>query len=50
MGAPLPLPSNLAMGAEQAKLDADLFTLFFLGVPFIHYVHAYDPFVTSTIL
>jgi hypothetical protein len=50
MGAPLPLPSNLEMGAEQARLDANICTLFFLGVPFILYVHAYNPFVTSTIL
>jgi hypothetical protein len=33
--APLPLPSSLAMGAYQAKLDDDLRTSSSLGMPSI---------------
>jgi hypothetical protein len=44
VGAPLSLPHNLAMGAQQARLDADIRTSSFLGMPSIKIVHCYYPF------
>jgi hypothetical protein len=44
VGASLPQPGSLAMGAQQAKLDADLRTSFPLGTPYIQSVYDYYPF------
>jgi hypothetical protein len=38
VGVPLPVSGRLALGAEQAKLDADIRTLSALGAPSIHVV------------
>jgi hypothetical protein len=43
IGAHLPLPSNLALGAQQGKLDADLRTSTLLGTPSVQSVHDYYP-------
>jgi hypothetical protein len=39
VGAMLPLPCSLAMGAQQARLDANICTSSAVGMPFIHLVH-----------
>jgi hypothetical protein len=39
IGARLPLPGNLALGAEQGKLDADLHTSALLGTVSVQSVH-----------
>jgi hypothetical protein len=44
IGARLPLPGNLALGAQQGKLDADLRTSALLGTPSVESVHDYYPF------
>jgi hypothetical protein len=44
IGARLPLPDILAMGAQQGKLDADLCTSAVFGTPSVMSVHAYFPF------
>jgi hypothetical protein len=36
IGACLPLPGSLALGAQHGKLDADLRTSALLGTPSIH--------------
>jgi hypothetical protein len=43
IGARLPFPGNLALGAQHGKLDADLRTSAFLGTPSAHAVHDYYP-------
>jgi hypothetical protein len=42
--ARLPLPCNLAMGAQHGKLDADLSTSTLLGTPSVQPIHDYYPF------
>jgi hypothetical protein len=44
IGARLPLPGSLALGAEHGKLDADLRTSALLGTPSLQSVHDYYPF------
>jgi hypothetical protein len=44
IGARLPLPGTLALGAQQSKLDADLCTSALLGTTSVHSVHDYYPF------
>jgi hypothetical protein len=44
IGARLPLPGSLALGAHHGKLDADLRTFALLGTPSVHAVHDYYPF------
>jgi hypothetical protein len=41
IGARLPLPGSLALGAQQGKLDADLSTSALLGTPSVRSVHDY---------
>jgi hypothetical protein len=42
--ASFPLPGSLAMGAQQAELDADLRTSSSLGTPSIQSIHDFYPF------
>jgi hypothetical protein len=42
--ARLPLPGNLALGAQQGKLDGDLRTSALLGTPSFQSVHDHYPF------
>jgi hypothetical protein len=44
IGACLPLPDNLALGAQHGKLDADLSTSALLGTPSVQSIHDYHPF------
>jgi hypothetical protein len=44
IGARLPLPGSLALGAHQGKLDADLGTSALLGTPSVQTVYDYYPF------
>jgi hypothetical protein len=44
MGARLPLPGSLALGAQQGKPDANLRISALLGTPSAHSVHYYYPF------
>jgi hypothetical protein len=44
IGARLPLPRSLALGARHGKLDADLRTSALLGTPSIQSIHDYYPF------
>jgi hypothetical protein len=37
----VPLPDGLALGAQQAKLDADIRTSSSIGTPSIQFVHDY---------
>jgi hypothetical protein len=39
VGARLPLPGSLALGAQHGKLDADLRTYALLGTPSVKSVH-----------
>jgi hypothetical protein len=41
VGASLPLPSSLALGAHHGKLDVDLRTSALLGTPSVQSVHDY---------
>jgi hypothetical protein len=43
-GARLPLPDNLALGAQHGKLDADLRASALLGTPSVESIHDYYPF------
>jgi hypothetical protein len=47
LGARLPLPSSLALGAQHVKLDVDLHTFALLGTPSIQSVHDCYPFSLS---
>jgi hypothetical protein len=47
MGARLPLPGNLSLGAQNGKLDADLLTSALLGTPLVMSVHDYHPFAVQ---
>jgi hypothetical protein len=44
IGARLPLPDSLALGAQHGKLDAGLRTSALLDTPSVHAVHDYHPF------
>jgi hypothetical protein len=44
VGARLPLPGNLALGAQHSKLHADLRTSALLGTSSAQWVHDYYPF------
>jgi hypothetical protein len=44
IGARLPLPGSLALGAQHGKLDADLRTYALLGTPSVQWIHDYYPF------
>jgi hypothetical protein len=44
IGACLPLPGSLALGAQYGKLDADLRTSALLGTPSIQSIYDYYPF------
>jgi hypothetical protein len=44
IGARLPLPGSLALGAQHGKLDAYLRTSALLGTPSVQSVHDYYPF------
>jgi hypothetical protein len=44
IGARLPLPGSLALGAQHGKLDADPRTSALLGTPSIQSIHDYYPF------
>jgi hypothetical protein len=44
IGARLPLPGSLALGAQKGKLDADLRNSALLGTPSVETVHYYYPF------
>jgi hypothetical protein len=44
IGARLPLPGSLSLGAQHSKLDADLRTSASLGTPSVHSVDDYYPF------
>jgi hypothetical protein len=44
IGARLPLPGSLALGAQHGNLDADLRTSASLGTPSVQLVHDYYPF------
>jgi hypothetical protein len=44
IGACLPLPGNLALGAQIGNLDTDLRTSALLGTPSVLLVHDYYPF------
>jgi hypothetical protein len=44
IGARLPLPGSLALGAQNSKLDADLRTSSLLGTPSVKSIHDYYPF------
>jgi hypothetical protein len=43
IGARLPLPGSLALGAQHSKLDADLRTSALLDTPSVLSVHDYNP-------
>jgi hypothetical protein len=47
IGARLPLPGNLALGAQYGKLDADLRTNALLGTPSVQSIHDYYPFAVK---
>jgi hypothetical protein len=44
IGARLPLPGSLALGAHQGKLDENLLTSVLIGTPSAKAVHDYYPF------
>jgi hypothetical protein len=44
IGARLPLPGSLALGAQHGKLDADFRTYALLGTPSVQSIHDYYPF------
>jgi hypothetical protein len=44
IGARLPFPGSLALGAQHGKNDADLRTCALLGTPSVHLVRDYYPF------
>jgi hypothetical protein len=44
IGARIPFPGSLALGAQEGKLDADLCTSALLGMPSVQSVHNYYPF------
>jgi hypothetical protein len=44
VGARLPLPGSLALGAQQGKFGASLRTSALLGTPSVQSVHDYYPF------
>jgi hypothetical protein len=44
IGARLPLPGSLALGAQHGKLDTDLRTYALLGTPSVQSIHDYYPF------
>jgi hypothetical protein len=44
IGARLPLPGSLVLGAKHGKLEADLRTSALLGAPSVQSVHDYYPF------
>jgi hypothetical protein len=44
IGARLPLPGSLALGAQHGKLDADLRPSASLGTPSVQSIHDYYPF------
>jgi hypothetical protein len=44
IGARLPIPGILALGAQHGKVDADLSTFALLGTPSVQSIHDYDPF------
>jgi hypothetical protein len=44
IGARLPISGSLALGAQHAKLDADLCTPALLGTPSVKSIHDYYPF------
>jgi hypothetical protein len=44
IGACLPLPGSLALGAQHGKLDVDLRTSSLLGTPSVQSIHDYHPF------
>jgi hypothetical protein len=44
IGARLPLPSSVALGAQHGKLDADLRTFTLLGTPSVLSAHDNYPF------
>ena len=44
LGARIPLPSSLAMGAQHGKLDADLSISALLGTPSVESIHDHYPF------
>ena len=44
VGARLPLPGSLALGAQHGKLDADLRTYALLDTPSVQSIHDYYPF------
>jgi hypothetical protein len=43
VGARLPLPGSLALGAQHGKFNADLRTSALLGTPSVQSVHDYYP-------
>jgi hypothetical protein len=45
LGARLPLPGSLAMGAQHGSIDADLRSYALFGTPSVHSIHYYYPFV-----
>jgi hypothetical protein len=47
VGARLPIPGNLALGAQHGKPDADLRTSALLGTPSVQSVHDYYPFTVE---
>jgi hypothetical protein len=47
IGARLPLPGSLALGAQHGKLDADLRTNALLGTPSVQSIHDYYPFASE---
>jgi hypothetical protein len=47
IGARLPLPGSLALGAQHGKLDLDLRTSALLGTPSVHSVPDYYPFAVK---
>jgi hypothetical protein len=47
IGARLPLPGSLALGAQHGKLDADLRTYALIGTPSVQSIHYYYPFATE---
>jgi hypothetical protein len=44
VGARIPLPSSLALGAQHGKLDADLRNSALHGTPSVQSIHDYYPF------
>jgi hypothetical protein len=44
IGARLPFPGSLALGAQHGKLEADFRTSALLGTPSVQSVHYYYPF------